>query len=242
MENIEAIVQEADAVMVARGDLAQETLPEAVPIAQRQIIGLGLHWAKPTIVATQLLASMTDSPQPTRAEVSDIASAVILGTDSVMLSEETAIGQHAIEAVKVMKRVIKYVEKNNPVQVDFPDLDKPTGNQSAIPKAIINLARNVNAQAIVAETKSGATALNIASRRPNIPIIAVTSDRNVAQQLAIVYGTKSYVRPVDKQAATKLTNWLLQNKVLKTGDIVVTASGHHPGVVGTTDTIKVRML
>ena len=165
-----------------------------------------------------------------------------MGTDSVMLSEETAIGQHAIEAVKVMKRVIKYVEKNNPVQVDFPDLDKPTGNQSAIPKAIINLARNVNAQAIVAETKSGATALNIASRRPNIPIIAVTSDRNVAQQLAIVYGTKSYVRPVDKQAATKLTNWLLQNKVLKTGDIVVTASGHHPGVVGTTDTIKVRML
>ncbi len=242
IENLEAIIQEADAVMVARGDLAQETLPEAVPIAQRQIIGLGLHYAKPTIVATQLLASMVDNPQPTRAEVSDIASAVVLGTDCVMLSDETAVGRHPTEAVKVMKRIIIYIEKNNPVEVDFPDIDKPSHSQNAIPKAIINLARNVNALAIVAETKSGATALNIASRRPTIPIIAVTSDARVAQQLALVYGTKSYVRPVDKFAATKLTNWLLKNKVLKTGDMIITASGQYPGVIGTTDTIKVRML
>ncbi len=242
IENIEAIVQEADAVMVARGDLAQETLPEAVPIAQRQIIGLGLQLAKPTIVATQLLASMADNLVPTRAEVSDIATAVVLGADCLMLSDETAIGRHAIEAVKVMKRVIRYTESHNPVKVSFPEFNKPKDRQSAIPSAIIGLAKNVGASAIVAETKSGATALNIAAERPDIPIIAVTSDTHVAQQLAIVYGTKSYVRPVDKLAATKLTNWLLHGKVLKTGDIVVTALGQYPGVVGTTDTIKVRML
>ncbi|OGY82329.1 MAG: pyruvate kinase [Candidatus Kerfeldbacteria bacterium RIFCSPHIGHO2_12_FULL_48_17] len=242
MENIEAIIQEADAVMVARGDLAQETLPEAVPIAQRQIIGLGLHWAKPTIVATQLLASMVDQPQPSRAEVADIAAAVVLGTDCLMLSDETTIGRYPIEAVKVLKRVVKYTEKNNPVKVSYPELNYPQGQQNAIPSAIINLARNVDAQAIVAETKSGATALNIAAQRSPIPLIAVTSDSKVAQQLAIVYGIKSYVRPVDKLAATKLTNWLLKNKVLKPGDMVVTASGQYPCVIGTTDTIKVRML
>ncbi|HLB66793.1 MAG TPA: pyruvate kinase alpha/beta domain-containing protein, partial [Candidatus Saccharimonadales bacterium] len=159
-----------------------------------------------------------------------------------MLSDETTIGRYPIEAVKVLKRVVKYTEKNNPVKVSYPELNYPQGQQNAIPSAIINLARNVDAQAIVAETKSGATALNIAAQRSPIPLIAVTSDSKVAQQLAIVYGIKSYVRPVDKLAATKLTNWLLKNKVLKPGDMVVTASGQYPGVIGTTDTIKVRML
>ncbi len=242
VDNLEAIVQEADAVMVARGDLAQETLPEAVPIVQRQIIGLGLHYDKPTIVATQVLASMTENAQPTRAEVSDIATAVALGADGVMLSEETSVGRHPIDAVRVMKRVIKYTESHNPAKVTFPEISSTQYHQNAIPKAIINLARDVDARAIVAETKSGATALNISSQRPPRPIIAVTSDKRVAQQLAIVYGIKSYVRPVDKMAATKLTNWLRKNKVLSTGDLIVTASGQHPGVIGTTDTIKVRML
>lgn len=242
MDNIEAIVQEADGVMVARGDLAQETLPEAVPIAQHAIIGLGIHYSKPTIIATQLLASMTQEPEPTRAEVSDIATAVVLGADSVMLSEETAVGRYPIESVQTMKRVILYTQANNPVKVSFPTLAQIKDSQTAIPKAIINLAKDVGAAAIVAETKSGATALNIAALRPDISIIAVTSDKHVAQQLAIVYGMKSYVRPVDKYAAAKLTNWLQQGKVLSSGDIVVTASGQYPGVVGTTDTIKVRML
>jgi pyruvate kinase len=94
----------------------------------------------------------------------------------------------------------------------------------------------------VAETKSGATALQLAARRPTRPIIAVTSDARVAQQLAITFGTKSYVRPDDKLAATKLTNWLRQQKVLEKSDMIVTASGQYPGVVGTTDTIKVRVL
>ncbi len=242
VENIDEIVREADAVMIARGDLATETSPESVPIAQRQIIGLGLKYAKPTIVATQMLASMTDAAEPTRAEVSDVATAVIVGADAVMLSDETASGQYPLEAVKVMKRVILYTQDNTPLRaVFYDDTDKHT-KQSAISSAIIRLARDISATAIVAETKSGATALQIAARRPSIPIIAVTSDARTAQQLALVHGTQSYVRPVHKHAALKLTNWLRLHKVLDKGDVVVTAVGKHPGLVGTTDTIKIRVL
>jgi pyruvate kinase len=112
----------------------------------------------------------------------------------------------------------------------------------AISRGIISLSESIRAAAIVAETKSGATALQIASERPSIPLIAVTDEPRTAQQLAIVYDVKSYVRPASKQAAAKLTDFLRENHVLKKGDIVVTASGQHPGVVGTTDTIKVRQL
>ncbi len=111
VENIDRIILESDAVMVARGDLAIETLPESVPIVQRKIIGLGMKYAKPVIVATQMLASMTDMPEPTRAEVSDVATAVLLGTDCVMLSDETANGNYPIEAVEFMKRVIMYTQE-----------------------------------------------------------------------------------------------------------------------------------
>lgn len=241
IENIESIVEAADAIMIARGDLAIETLPESVPLEQRNIIGLGLRHKKPTIVATQMLASMTEAPEPTRAEVSDVATAVIVGADCVMLSDETANGKYPVDAVAVMKRVVTYTEQNSVVKAQFPYYEEHT-RQSAISNAVISLAKEIGAKAIVAETKSGHTVTQIAAYRPEIPIIAVTSETRVAQQLAIVYGTKAYVRPVDKLAATKLTNWLKQKRALKTGDIVVTASGKYPGVVGSTDTIKVRVL
>ncbi len=242
VENLEDIVQESDAVMIARGDLAVETPFESVPVVQRRIIGLGQRYDTPTIVATQMLASMTQTPEPTRAEVSDIATAVIVGADAVMLSDETASGKYPVEAVKTMKRVILYTESHAPLAVSFPGNDQDSSRQAYISKAVVSLAEDIEAQAIVVETKSGATALHIAALRSNIPLIAVASDRRVGQQLAIVYGAKSYIRPVDAHAATKLMDWLRKNKVLSKGDIVVTASGRYPGVVGTTDTIKVRVL
>lgn len=241
VENIEEIVEASDVVMIARGDLAVETPAESVPIVQRRIIGLGLKYSTPTIVATHMLVSMTEDPEPTRAEVSDVATAVLVGTDCVMLSDETANGKYPVEAVQTMKRVILYTEQHKPLEVRFPD-NAERSRQSAIGNALLRLAEGIDSRAIVAETKSGATALQIAALRPKTPLIAVTSDSRVAQQLAIVYDVKSYVRPADKLAATKLTNWLRQNKVLKKGDIIVTASGRYPGVVGTTDTIKVRVL
>jgi pyruvate kinase len=242
VENLEEIVQTSDAIMIARGDLAIETEPESVPVVQRKIIGLCLRYAKPVIVATQMMASMMEAPEPTRAEVSDIATAVILGADCVMLSDETANGKYPIEAVKIMKKVIVYTEANNPVSVSFSGPPPDNSRQNAISSAVIALAEKLDATAIVVETKSGATALQIATLRPRTSLIAVTSDRRALQQLALVYNVHSYLRPIDRLAATKLTNWLLQNNVLSKGDVLVTASGRYPGVVGTTDTIKVRIL
>ena len=241
VDNLEDIVIASDAVMIARGDLAVETPAESVPTVQRKIVGLGMKYAKPTIVATQMLVSMTDQPEPTRAEVSDVATAVFIGADCVMLSDETANGSYPIEAVETMKRIIRYTEDNTPIKVSYSE-KRDQSRQLAISTAIISLAENIEAKAIVAETKSGATALHISALRSLIPLIAVTSDARTAQQLAIVYGVKSYVRPVDVLAASKLTDWLQKSKVLHKGDIVVTASGNHPGVVGTTDTIKVRVV
>lgn len=239
VDNLESIIEETDAVMIARGDLAVETPAESVPIVQRKIVGLGIRYGKPTIVATQMLASMNETPEPTRAEVSDVATAVLIGADCVMLSDETASGKYPIEAVQVMKRVICYTEANSPLAVSYPDYEDHS-RQGSISRAILNLADSIQAKAIVAETKSGATARQIASRRPSIPIIAVTSDIRTEQQLTIVYGIKSHLRPVDAKAADKLTAWLHKSKALCKGDIVVTVSGKYPGVAGATDTIKVR--
>lgn len=242
IEHMVSIVEATDMLMVARGDLAPEVSLESVPVHQRRIVELGITHAKPVVVATQVLASMVDSPEPTRAEVNDVASAVLMGADCVMLSEETAVGKHALKAVQTMKRVIRYTEHHSPHHLLSDAIHREDTRQSAICETVIHLAEKLKATAIVAETKSGATALQISCRRPHMPIIAVTSDKRVAQQLAIVYGIKSHVRPDSKLAATKLTNWLKTSRVLDTGDIIVSASGQYPGVVGTTDTIKVRVL
>ncbi|MEX2014656.1 MAG: pyruvate kinase [Candidatus Saccharimonadales bacterium] len=244
INNLDEILQETDLVMIARGDLATETSPESVPIVQRKIIELGKKYAKPSIVATQLLATMTERPEPTRAEVSDVATAVILGADAIMLSEETAIGRYPVESIEVMKKVVNYTQANTtePIMTNFAQVQsvKPR----AISKAVMMLSEEVSATAIVAETKTGATAMLISSERPTKPVIAVTSSDRVAQQLALIYGTKSYVRPDSHNQAARLSSWLLRNKVLSKGDIIVTASGRHPGagVIGMTDTIKVRIL
>jgi pyruvate kinase len=241
VDNIDEIMRVTDVAMIARGDLAVETPAESVPVVQRQIVGLGRKYAKPTIVATQMLLSMIDMPEPTRAEVSDVATAVFIGADCVMLSEETAMGKYPIETVQTMKRVITYAEQHPPLKVIFPD-EREKSMPNAISSSVINLAANIEAKAIVIETKSGAIARQIACSRPETALIAVTDDPRTAQQLALVYGVKSYVRPVSPVAALKLTDWLREHKVLHKGDVVVTVSGRYPGVVGTTDTIKVRVL
>jgi pyruvate kinase len=242
IHNLEDIVCASDAIMIARGDLAVEVPAESVPLIQRQIVSLGIKYSRPTIVATQMLASMVDATEPTRAEVSDVATGVIMAADCLMLSDETAIGSHAVESVKTMCKIINYTEGHSPRFETDVSSRADSAAQEAISLAIITLAESIDAKAIVAETRSGATALAIAAHRPQIPIIAVTNYERTAQQQAITYGVNSYVRPADSQAALKLTKWLQGRKILHKGDMVVTASGEHPGVVGTTDTIKVRMI
>jgi pyruvate kinase len=158
-----------------------------------------------------------------------------------MLSDETANGKYPIEAVQTMKRVVLYAEQHPPLKTVYP-YEREHTMQNAVSGSVITMANNIDARAIVAETRSGATALQIASRRPNTALIAVTSEERTAQQLAIVYDVKSYVRPDDPEAALKLTDWLRKNDVLASGEVVVIVTGRYPGVVGKTDTIKVRVL
>jgi len=240
-ENLEEIVKAADGVMVARGDLAVETSPEIVPIVQRKILALTQKHGKIGIVATQMLASMQFNPEPTRAEVSDVANAVITGADCVMLSDETANGRYPIETIVTMKRVIIYTQEHAPVQ---PLLYSEGNNtmQDAISSAVITLAQQIGAQAIVCETKSGQTALSIASHRPSMPIISVTSDPRVAHQLCLLYANKSFLRPDGEKAGLKLSQELCADGLLDAGRPVVLVSGRQPGLIGGTDTIRVRML
>lgn len=241
VDNMEAIISATDVVMVSCSDLAVETEFESLPVAQRTIINQAQKYAKPSIVATHMFTSMSETPLPTRAEVSEVAAAVMAGADCVMLSDETANGQYPVQAVSVMKRVIRYTESHSE---DGTILTEPLDNsrQSHICSSVIILANNIDARAIVAETRSGATARQIAARRSQLTVLAVTPDSQVAQQLAIVYGVKGYVRPIDRYAANKLTTWLRSNKVLNKSDVIIVVSGQYPGVVGSTDTIKVRVL
>lgn len=238
---LEKIVEASDGVMVARGDLAVEVGAEIVPIVQRKIIGLCQKWSKISIVATQMMASMVDNPEPTRAEVSDVATAVIVGADCVMLSDETANGKYPLETVESMKRTILYTQEN----MDVRPLEVPRNietQSAAISAAAVVLAKQLEADAIVAETKTGATAQHIAAHRPTRPIISVTSVPRVAQQLALLYANKSFLRPDGERAGLELSRELAENGFLEKPFTVVVVSGRQPGLVGATDTIRVRTL
>lgn len=242
-EVLEEIVKATDGIMVARGDLAVEAGAEIVPIVQRRLIALCRKHGKLSIVATQMMASMVDAPEPTRAEVSDVANAVIQGADSVMLSDETANGRYPLETVAAMKRVILYTQDNAPV-APITDYTLMQSEQlDAISTTAVHLAEQLNATAIIAETKSGATAATIAAHRPNLPIISVTSELRSAQQLGLSYANRSYVRPDSDEAGFELAQELKAEGLF--GDApttVIIVSGQQPGVRGTTDTIKVRVL
>lgn len=240
---LEEIVKVSDGVMVARGDLAVEVGPEVVPIVQRRIIALCRKYGKLSIVATQMMASMVDNPEPTRAEVSDVATAVIAGADTVMLSDETAMGKYPLETIAAMKRVIVYTQDNVPPSAITDVLDGDSTQQTAIGGAAVKLAEELKVAAIVAETKSGSTARNIAAFRPNLPIISVTSDVRVAQQLALIYANKGFVRPDGDKAGLEIARELHANNYFDLHAVtVVIVSGRQPGLVGGTDTIRVRML
>lgn len=238
---LEEIVLASDAVMVARGDLAVEVSPEVVPIVQRQIIGLCQKYGKISIVATQMMASMVDSPEPTRAEVSDVATAVIVGADCVMLSDETANGKYPIETVSAMKRVILYTQEHAPIRPIY-HREGITDKQDAMSSAAVTLAQQIGADAIVAETKTGTTAFSIAAHRPTMPIISVTSDEKVAQSLTLLYANKSFYRPDGERAGLDLAKDLREQDFFAPKSKVVLVSGQQPGVPGETDTIQVRVL
>lgn len=243
IDNLEAIIKASDGVMVARGDLAVEAGAEVVPVVQRKIIRLCRKYGRLSIVATQMMASMVYEPQPTRAEINDVSNAVIQGADTLMLSDETANGHHPLETVVAMKKAILYTQENESVELVSDATFNHRQRRNAISEAAVNLADQLGAVAIIAETKSGATAANIAAHRPNLPIISVTSRLRSAQQLALSYANRAYLRPDADEVGFEVAQELGEEGYF--GELpvsVVIVSGRQPGVIGATDTIKVRTI
>ncbi len=195
IERLEEIVELADAVMVARGDLGVEMPPEDVPALQKRIVRTARKLGRPVIVATQMLESMIEAPTPTRAEASDVATAVYDGADAVMLSAETASGKHPVEAVSMMERIIGRVERD-PLYRPIMDADHsaPEATASdAITAAAAQVARTIKAAAIVTFTTSGSTALRAARERPEAPILCLTQNVRTARRLVLCWGTHTHV-------------------------------------------------
>ena len=193
IEQMDAILSLSDGVMVARGDLGVELPPEEVPILQKRLINTANRLGIPVITATQMLDSMVNNPRPTRAEVSDIANAILDGTDAVMLSNETAVGKHPVEAVATMAKVALRTEQEN-FGHDAQDMvGSPRSIPNAISQAVARIASQLNASAIMTLTKSGATARNVSKFRPKTPILAVTPHVAVSRQLQLVWGVRPLV-------------------------------------------------
>lgn len=244
-ETLEAIVRASDGIMVARGDMAVEAGAEVVPIVQRKLIAMCRANSKLCIVATQMLSSMVDSPEPTRAEVSDVATAVVQGADVVMLSDETANGKYPVEAVKEMKKVILYTQNHSRVAQLAQSPEGENENYDAISFAAARLAEKIDADVIVCQTASGATARTMAAQRPNVPIISVTSNPRVANQLALMYANSAFVRPYSPDFGYDLAVELKDSEYLKTKDgkkdlLAVIVSGNRDKIG--TDTIRIRLI
>jgi len=239
VENIDQIIQVADGIMVARGDLGVEIDMEKVPIVQKMVIAKCNQAGKPVITATQMLTSMLTFPRPTRAEVSDIANAVLDGTDAVMLSDETAVGKYPVESVKVMKRTIQEAETIYPYYKDFPDGGDTT---SAVAKAGATISKSLNASAIVAFTRSGKTAKNVAKFRPNCRILGITHDIKTFRRLNVVWGVQPYM-VIEEGLGTDEMLAQFAKKAYTTDfseeDIIVALLGFIGGITGSTSIVRV---
>jgi pyruvate kinase len=236
-----AILDEADVVMVARGDLGVEIGPEVVPLLQKRIIKAALDRGKPVITATQMLESMVHQPEPTRAEASDIANAILDGTSALMLSEETAIGEYPLESVRTMDRIALAIEPNIEYRHQFPQPgDEPTVNE-AMSNAACDLAETLGAKAILVPTFTGRTASVVARLRPRRPVVGLSHQDYALQHMALEWG----VTPVRMSEAADVeelwSNSLASGRLtglLEEGDLVVLTAGTAVNIPGTTDMIK----
>lgn len=243
LARLDEILDVVDGVMVARGDLGVETKLEEVPIVQKRIISAARCRAKPVITATQMLLSMVNSPRPTRAETSDVANAIIDGADAVMLSEETAVGNYPVEAVKVLDKVAQATEK---VLEDFLK-DNALENveisvENAISRSAWEIAKELKASAIVASTASGKTARLVSRFRPSIPVIAVTHKEGTYRQLSLSWGvvpvlTRPFMNTDEMFEEAK--RWVVEHRVANHGDKIVVTAGVPVGQTGTTNLIRV---
>ncbi|MGI6143674.1 MAG: pyruvate kinase [bacterium] len=245
VENIDAILRMADGLMVARGDLGVEMPAEDVPLLQKMIIKKCNRVGKPVITATQMLESMVENPRPTRAEASDVANAILDGSDAVMLSAETATGAYPVEAVATMARIVQRAEE----AIDYEGIlhrKRKAGAQTitdAVGYATCITAHDLQAAAILTATQSGYTPRMVARHRPKAPIIAVTPKEEIIRQLTLVWG----VYPIRKEPAFNADEMFeravtagVEKGYIREGDLVVITAGHPVGIPGTSNLIKVQ--
>jgi pyruvate kinase len=244
IDNLEKIVDEADGLMVARGDLGVEMSPEAVPVIQKNIINSANKKGKPVITATQMLESMINNPRPTRAEASDVANAIFDGTDAVMLSGETASGKYPVESVEMMARIISSAESGSLYRHVS---DRRRGRISTYPDAVssaaVHASHQIEAKLIVVFTQSGSTALLVSKQRPTMPIIAYTPQENIMRRLNLYWGvvpktmgliedTDSLIREMDRN--------LIAGRLVKKGESVVILMGMPISQKGVTNMMKLH--
>ncbi|MDR3520735.1 MAG: pyruvate kinase [Acidocella sp.] len=244
LDNLDEILALSDAVMVARGDLGVELPPEDVPLAQKRIIRAAQLRGLPVVVATQMLESMITAPAPTRAEASDVATAVFDGADAVMLSAESAAGQYPRESVNMMDRIITRVERDEDWRrgIDAKRPDPERSSADAIAAAACQVAHTIGAKAIVALTASGSTALRVARDRPDCPVIGLTTSITVARRLAAVWGVHaSLTKEVHSmtEATANAVHMARLEGFAKKGDEIVVVAGVPFGQPGTTNALRV---
>ncbi len=238
VENLDEILEAADGVMVARGDLGIEVGIEKVPVIQKKIIRKANKLKKPVITATQMLLSMVNSPFPTRAEVSDVANAVMDGSDAVMLSDETTVGKYPIKAVETLVKIIKEIQSIYPYYKKYEIED-----DDAIALSVSDLAKSIEPKAIISFTSSGTTVKSIAKYRPKAPIFAVTHSRETSRKLKLVWGVEEIFEMPKIKDPEKLINKFLdvakKLNILQPKDKIIVTMGSIIGKEGTTNMIRI---
>ena len=239
---LEEIVDAFDGVMVARGDLGVELPLEQVPLVQKRAVELARRWAKPVIVATQMLESMISAPRPTRAEASDVANAVLDGADGLMLSGETSVGEYPLETVQTMARIIESTEENGLDRI--PELGtKPHTHSGAVVKAAMDIAELLGSKFVCVFTESGDTLRRVSRLRSRIPVLAFSPNEEVRRKLSLIWGATTYL--VDKvthtdQMVKQVDELMLESGKCRVGDEVIIVAGSPPGIPGSTNALRVH--
>ncbi len=242
--NLDEIIDAFDAFMVARGDLGVELPLEEVPLVQKQIVTAARRWAKPVIVATQMLESMISAPRPTRAEASDVANAVLDGADAVMLSGETSVGEYPVITVQTMARIIENTERHGMDRMQDIDWD-PHTTSGVITKAAEEVGQRINAKFLVTFTTSGDSARRLARLRSPIPVLAFTPSEQTRSTLTLNWGVETFLVPMvghTDDMIRQVDKALIESGRIDEGDRVVIVAGSPPGVAGHTNMVRVRRI
>ena len=243
VKNLVEILQNFDAIMIARGDLGVELALEEVPLVQKSAIQLARQVGKPVIVATQMLESMISASRPTRAEASDVANAVLDGADALMLSGETSVGDNPQMVVETMAKIIEHVEEEALDQLPRLEIESQGSTGRALTTAAVAVGKSIDAKYLVAFTETGRSVRLMARHRSATPILAFTTEESVQRQLSLIWGCQIFLAETVKhtdEMVSQVDRYLTDNKLAKYGELVVVVAGVPPGVPGTTNGMRVH--